>query len=508
MIQVGLSAHDIAIEPGGTGQLTITITNNQPNGDHVAVEIEGIDVEWYALPVPSLNVAAGETQEARVLFRIAHTSECLAGTYPFVVKCRSMETGEAGVQQAVLTVKPFSSLQIELEPRRAASTFFRHASPIDVTITNLGNHDETLDLYASDPEDACAYEFETNRITVRPGLSVTVPMEAEPVTRPMIGSTRLYGYTVTARSTEDSYVSAAANGQLERKALISTVAFGILAVLAALLIVFMAFRPRPVAIRSFTSSAPKVVAGQKVTLSWDIANMGDGSYIMPGNIPVTSSVGSRDIQPTEPTNFTLVARGAGGEQRRSVMIDVTPAPPMPKPEISEFSATPRKVHQGDSVTLAWQVKGASEIVLNPLGEVKNPQLYLSQEVKPEQTTTYVLTARGLNGQVVTKSITVDVIPPTACLAEIRSFRAKPSSVETGKKSTLSWSVDGAATVEIDNGVGAGLPARGKADVSPTETTMYVLRATDSRGNTTTRNVTVTVAPPAPAAPTDSTAPPQ
>ena len=176
MIQVGLSAHDIAIEPGGTGQLTITITNDQPNDDHVAVEIEGIDVEWYALPVPALNVAAGESQEARVLFRIAHTSECLAGTYPFVVKGRSMETGESGVQQAVLTIKPFSSLQIEMSPRRAASTFFRHASPIDVTVTNLGNHEETLDLYASDPEDACAYEFETNRITVRPGLAVTVPM--------------------------------------------------------------------------------------------------------------------------------------------------------------------------------------------------------------------------------------------------------------------------------------------------------------------------------------------
>src|ERR1043166_6287833 len=81
LIQVELSAHEISIEPGGAAQMTVTVRNKQDHDDHVSIEIEGIDVEWYALPVPTFNVTAGDTQSSRVLFRIPRSSECRAGNY-------------------------------------------------------------------------------------------------------------------------------------------------------------------------------------------------------------------------------------------------------------------------------------------------------------------------------------------------------------------------------------------------------------------------------------------
>src|SRR2546423_13910957 len=113
LIQVELSAAEVPIEPGGTAQLAVTIINKQDHDDHVFIEIEGIDVEWYALPVPAVNVAAGESQTARILFKIARSSQSQAGTYPFVVRARGMESGEFGVQQASLAIKPYSALQAE-----------------------------------------------------------------------------------------------------------------------------------------------------------------------------------------------------------------------------------------------------------------------------------------------------------------------------------------------------------------------------------------------------------
>src|SRR6266567_7806575 len=95
LIQVELSASEIPIEAGGTAQLTISITNKQDHDDHVFIEIEGIDVEWYALPVPAVNVAAGQTQSARVLFKITRSSQSLAGTYPFIIRARGMESGDS-----------------------------------------------------------------------------------------------------------------------------------------------------------------------------------------------------------------------------------------------------------------------------------------------------------------------------------------------------------------------------------------------------------------------------
>jgi uncharacterized membrane protein len=119
LIQVELSAAEITIEPGSTAQLTVTATNRGADADHVFLEIEGIDVEWYALPVPSLTLAPETSQTARILFKVARSSSSTAGTYPFVVRVRSMETGDSGVQPATLVVKPFSALRLGCATRDA-----------------------------------------------------------------------------------------------------------------------------------------------------------------------------------------------------------------------------------------------------------------------------------------------------------------------------------------------------------------------------------------------------
>lgn len=92
-------------------------------------------------------------------------------------------------------------------------------------------------------------------------------------------------------------------------------------------------------------------------------------------------------------------------------------------------------------------------------------------------------------------------PPAAILValkkdtrpDISAFAASPSSMFPGGESTLSWSVDGADSVSIDNGIGAVADA-GTVTVSPAATTSYTLTATNSDG-TVTATATVTLAPP-------------
>lgn len=495
MIQVELSAADVVVEPGGTAQLSITISNRQEVAETVALEIEGLDVEWYALPVPTFHLAVGQTQTARVLFKVPRSSHAEAGAYPFVVRARGMESGVSGLQQAVLTVKPYSSLQVEMNPRRAVTGFFNRTAVFDVTIANLGNHETNLDLYAADPEDSCAYEFDTSRVTLKPGHNQTVPLVAEPVTRPVLGSPRLIGFTVTARSVEDSYLSANSSGQIERRPLLSTVTAVAVLLLFTLAAGFAMFRPRPAVVRSFTASPMQVVAGETVTLAWDAANIGDGSHILPGNIRLGGSVGTVQVQPQETTTYRLIVRSGSQEITREVTVVVTPRPPSPKPEILSFTATRTRVHPGDPVTLSWKLNGAKQIVLNPFGTPREYPLFTSQEVKPEQTTTYELSAKGEGGEIVSKSITVVVEPVNVPIAEIRGFNAKPPSIAPGAKTTLAWQVEGADVVEIDNGVGANLGAKGKVEVSPMTTTTYTLRALDNKGNSVTKTLTVTVKDP-------------
>ncbi|HEX7421447.1 MAG TPA: hypothetical protein VF505_16270 [Thermoanaerobaculia bacterium] len=78
---------------------------------------------------------------------------------------------------------------------------------------------------------------------------------------------------------------------------------------------------------------------------------------------------------------------------------------------------------------------------------------------------------------------------------INTFAATPTSIVTGESSTLSWSVSNATTVSIDNGLGAE-PVSGSVTVSPSQTTIYTLTATDDAGSVSAQT-TITVVPPGP-----------
>lgn len=76
---------------------------------------------------------------------------------------------------------------------------------------------------------------------------------------------------------------------------------------------------------------------------------------------------------------------------------------------------------------------------------------------------------------------------------IADFAASAPSIVRGAFSSLSWIVTGAATCEIDQGVGA-VDCAGPAVVSPAATTTYTLTATSAKGKTATASATVTLYP--------------
>jgi hypothetical protein len=58
---------------------------------------------------------------------------------------------------------------------------------------------------------------------------------------------------------------------------------------------------------------------------------------------------------------------------------------------------------------------------------------------------------------------------------IQRFIAVPAEVEAGTPTTLSWAVEGAESVELDNGIGL-VPANGSRTVKPNASTTYLLVA--------------------------------
>jgi len=73
---------------------------------------------------------------------------------------------------------------------------------------------------------------------------------------------------------------------------------------------------------------------------------------------------------------------------------------------------------------------------------------------------------------------------------ISAFSATPQTITAGQSVTLSWSVSGATSISLNNGIGDVTYLTSKA-VTPTATTTYTLTAKNANGSTT-KSVTVTV----------------
>ena len=161
----------------------------------------------------------------------------------------------------------------------------------------------------------------------------------------------------------------------------------------------------------------------------------------------------------------LLSAGCG------VLLPTQQAPPV----IDSFEASPAEIGQGESSILSWSVSGASTVTIDQgVGEVA---LTGTWTVSPSATTTYTLSADDGGTSVTARTqVVVRVEPDTDTGAPtIESFEASPLRIASGESSSLSWSVSGAHTVTIDNGIGE-VALTGTKQVSPSTSTTYRLTA--------------------------------
>jgi len=180
--------------------------------------------------------------------------------------------------------------------------------------------------------------------------------------------------------------------------------------------------------------------------------------------------------------FTVGATGT------TLQINIDASTPVPVPDppvITNFSANPTTITTGDTSTLAWTITGATSATIdNGIGPVNATSGNVT--VNPTTMTTYTLTATNAGGTASSKvTVTVQALP----VPVITNFSANPATIQPGSESTLDWTITGATTASIDNGVGDVDPAAGNTIVKPTVTTTYTLTATNANGSIT---ATVTV----------------
>jgi hypothetical protein len=179
---------------------------------------------------------------------------------------------------------------------------------------------------------------------------------------------------------------------------------------------------------------------------------------------------------------TLAAGEFNGWPR--LWVGAPSSPPPPVPEVSDFSASSYTVTPGEMVELTWNTFGADQVTLD--GAMVDPDGM--QALMPVATAAHTLVARSsVTGVEDSRSLTITVNATPLPVAIIR-FAPQPDHLERGRSATLSWEVANATTLEVD---GKRVPPTGTREVTPLETTSYLLVAQGLNGPAQAM-VTVTV----------------
>lgn len=214
-------------------------------------------------------------------------------------------------------------------------------------------------------------------------------------------------------------------------------------------------------ITRFEASPVNLGPGESTTLSW-ITEGADSVTIT--DVGSVEAAGSRTVTPMQSTTYVLTATKGTASVQSSITVTVGSAA---APRILRFSASNPQIAPGGQSTLLWEVENATEVTISTIGVVERSG---SSAVSPTETTTYVLTARNLNGEANAQTV-VSVVSPV----KIIDFRATPSGVPTANTPvTLSWETEGAQEVVI-TGIGP-VASSGSMQVTPSASISYNLIA--------------------------------
>jgi hypothetical protein len=163
--------------------------------------------------------------------------------------------------------------------------------------------------------------------------------------------------------------------------------------------------PEPVKITQFYATAPKVPRGEKGLLCYGVENA-KSVWLAPPRQELSASA-SRcvEVNPTSTTTYTLTAEGADGPPAtREVTVDVG----APHVKIIEVKLSTLDLHRGDQLSFCYRVENAKSVEVRPIHFVGGSKPNVCFMTSPRETTTFVVSATGADGDTDEERVTVKV----------------------------------------------------------------------------------------------------
>jgi hypothetical protein len=163
--------------------------------------------------------------------------------------------------------------------------------------------------------------------------------------------------------------------------------------------------PPPAKITQFYATIPKMQAGDKELLCYGVENA-TAVWLSPPRQQLTASL-SRcvEVAPPATTIYRLSAEGADG---KTVVQDLTVTVGAARAKIIEVRVSTLSLKRGDTLSICYGVANTKSVTIEPIGFKGGAGVHGCATHQPQQTTTYVVTAFGGDGDRDQEKVTVKV----------------------------------------------------------------------------------------------------
>ncbi len=170
-------------------------------------------------------------------------------------------------------------------------------------------------------------------------------------------------------------------------------------------------------------------------------------------------------------------------------------PDGPGVKIVQFYTGTREISRGEHAVVCYSVLNAKAVKVTPGDEDLKPSVNRCFAVKPQETTTYTLSAEGADGSTATSSFEIAVIAPPP---KIEMLTISSQSIKRGEPFQMCYTVRNADKLHLEPAAVSVAPAEKRCyRWFPTQTTKYTLTAWGDRadrGRTDQLSFVLTVRP--------------
>src|SRR4051812_38192684 len=200
-----LPVRDLRVEPGATTTATMLVRNTGQVVDQFTIDVVGNCADWTKIEPKVVNLLPGADVEVTITFAPAKSPQVAAGVVPFGLRVISREDPAGStVAEGSIDVAPFSDVQIELVPRQSKG---RRRGKHQLAIDNNGNQPASIQVTATDEEEALDFTMDHSAATIEPGAAAFIRIVAKPEKRFFKGADRQHPFVVTAVPTNAAPVA-------------------------------------------------------------------------------------------------------------------------------------------------------------------------------------------------------------------------------------------------------------------------------------------------------------